>query len=85
MSSAIIDPIEELLTSYNELNSPHITILSDPPSALEFLQFVAQNRPFVVHGGASDWPAVSEWNVSSLKDIMKGREVNVAVTPKGCV
>jgi len=77
------DPIHDLLTTYSDLNSPYITTLTSPPSALEFLRFVSQNRPFVVRGGASDWPAISEWNVLSLKETLKGREVNVAVTPKG--
>jgi jumonji domain-containing protein 7 len=77
------DPIVELLTSYTELNSSDIDELDEPPSALEFMRYVARNRPFVVRGGASDWRATKTWNVSLLKDILKGQSVNVAVTPEG--
>ena len=77
------DPTITLLESYNSLNSSTITTLTSLPSPLEFLRFVAQNRPFVIRGGASDWKAVREWNVASLKEILEGVSVNVAVTPVG--
>jgi len=77
------DPIAILLTTYNELNSTTIDTLTEPPSALEFMRFVAKNRPFVVRGGASDCEAVKTWNVEVLKELLEGESVNVAVTPKG--
>ncbi|PVH89972.1 Clavaminate synthase-like protein [Cadophora sp. DSE1049] len=77
------DPTITLLESYNSLNSSTITTLTSLPSPLEFLRFVAQNRPFVIRDGASDWKAVREWNVASLKEILEGVNVNVAVTPIG--
>ncbi|RDW94805.1 putative phospholipase a2 protein [Coleophoma crateriformis] len=77
------DPIAELLISYDELNSPHVDVLDEVPSALEFLRYVARNRPFVVRGGASDWKATRTWNVSTLKGLLKDEKVNVALTPKG--
>jgi hypothetical protein len=80
-----LDPIIELLITYNELNCSSIEELSEAPSALEFMRFVKQNRPFVIRGGASDWEATTTWNVSVLKDLLKGQSVNVAVTPKGYV
>jgi jumonji domain-containing protein 7 len=52
--SSQMDPIKELLMTYNELNSSIITVLDEPPSALEFMRFVALNRPFVVRDFASD-------------------------------
>lgn len=79
------DPIAELLISYDELNSPHVDVLDEVPSALEFLRYVARNQPFVVRGGASDWKATRTWNVSTLKDLLKNEKVNVAITPKGHV
>ncbi|KAL2075300.1 hypothetical protein VTL71DRAFT_243 [Oculimacula yallundae] len=79
----IEDPIITLLESYSSLNSPTITTLTALPSPLEFLRFVAQNRPFVIRGGAADWKAVKEWNVATLKEILDGVSVNVAVTPVG--
>lgn len=53
------DPIAELLTTYNELNSPTITVLDEAPSALEFMRFVSLNRPFIVRGYASDVGSIS--------------------------
>jgi Cupin-like domain len=78
-----LDPITELLTTYNELNSTHIDTLSSPPSALEFLRFVARNRPFVVRGGASDWEATRTWDIETLKRLLEGQSIQVAVTPHG--
>lgn len=79
------DPTITLLEAYSSLNSSNITELSSLPSPLEFLRFVAQNRPFVIRGGAADWKAIQEWNVASLKEILDGVSVNVAVTPLGYV
>jgi peptidyl-lysine (3S)-dioxygenase / protease len=78
-----LDPITELLTTYNELNSTHIDTLSSPPSALEFLRSVARNRPFVVRGGASDWKATRTWDIETLKRLLDGQSIQVAVTPHG--
>jgi jumonji domain-containing protein 7 len=75
----------ELLTTYNELNSTSIDELTDVPSALEFMRYVARNRPFVVRGGASDWQATRTWDVATLKELLGGQSVNVAVTPEGYV
>ncbi|TAQ85098.1 hypothetical protein B7494_g6582 [Chlorociboria aeruginascens] len=77
------DPITALLTTYNELNSPVVATLAELPSALEFMRYVALNRPFVVRAGIADWDAVRMWNLSSLKELLKGESVNVAVTPNG--
>lgn len=77
------DPIAELLTTYNELNSSSIDELTEIPSPLEFMRYVSRNRPFVVRGGASDWKATRTWSVDVLKERMAGMRVNVAITPKG--
>lgn len=79
------DPIVELLTTYNELNSPVVEVLQEEPSPLEFMRFVAQNTPFVVRSGASGWRASKLWSAAYLKDFLKTQTVNVAVTPKGSV
>ncbi|KAG0648810.1 Jumonji domain-containing 7 [Hyphodiscus hymeniophilus] len=73
----------ELLTTYNELNLPTADILSEEPSPLEYMRYVARNRPFVVRRGAADWTATKTWNVSTLKELLMRQSVNVAVTPKG--
>lgn len=77
------DPISELLTTYSDLNSSAITEWSSEPSALEFMRFVAQNRPFVVRGAADDWEARRTWNVKLLKELLRDEKVNVAITPEG--
>ncbi|KAM0131024.1 hypothetical protein ACHAO1_007529 [Botrytis cinerea] len=83
MNALPSDPITDLLTTYNELNSSTITILDEAPSALEFMRFVALNRPFIVRGFASDWKATSTWSLSHLRSTLSSHEVNVAVTPHG--
>ena len=72
-----------LLQSYHELNSQHVDELPNEPSPLEFMRYVARNRPFVVRNAARQWPAVRKWNVSYLKQAMGDQEVNIAVTPFG--
>lgn len=81
--NSILDPTIELLTTYDELNSSNIEELAEIPSPLEFMRFVARNRPFVIRGGASEWHATKLWGISALKGLLEGERVNVAVTPKG--
>ncbi|KUJ22207.1 phospholipase A2 [Mollisia scopiformis] len=77
------DPIVSLLTAYNELNPASVDELTEVPSPLEYMRCVARNRPFVVRGGAADWEATKTWDVATLKELLKGQTVNVAVTKKG--
>ncbi|KAH8164630.1 hypothetical protein CIB48_g3618 [Xylaria polymorpha] len=77
------DSIAELLTTYNELNSSHIEELDEEPSPLEFMRYVARNRPFVLRRGAKDWAATRTWDASTLRSTLAGNKVNVAVTPFG--
>ncbi|KAI0157891.1 Clavaminate synthase-like protein [Hypoxylon sp. FL1284] len=77
------DPIAELITSFNELNPSVVEELTEEPSPLEFMRYVARNTPFVVRGGASDWPAVRRWDAAYLREQLVGQRVNVAVTPLG--
>ncbi|KAL2135210.1 hypothetical protein VTI74DRAFT_9416 [Chaetomium olivicolor] len=77
------DPIAELITNYNELNSSVIDELEEEPSPLEFMRYVAKNTPFVVRGAAADWQANRTWSVEYLKEFLGNETVNVAVTPFG--
>lgn len=87
MSAQLSDPIkasvQQLLEAYNELNSSQIDELLDEPSALEFMRFVATNRPFVVRGGCKSWKALRQWDAKYLKDVVGENDVNVATTPRG--
>ena len=79
------DPIAEVITTYNELNSSAIEELQEEPSPLEFMRFVAKNTPFVVRGGAATWKATQTWTPAFLSQHLGEEPVNVAVTPLGCV
>lgn len=84
MSAGISDAIEELILSYQELNPPHVDELDEEPSPLEFMRYVAQNKPFVIRKGASEWKACQEWtDPKYLSEIMRGQKVKVAMTPFG--
>ena len=78
-----MDPIQELITSFNELNSWQTEELDEEPSPLEFMRFVARNTPFIIRGGAVGWTAYKTWNLTYLKEALKDQPVNVAVTPYG--
>ncbi|KAK4219437.1 cupin-like domain-containing protein [Rhypophila decipiens] len=79
------DPLAELITTYNELNSSVIEALHEEPSPLEFMRFVARNTPFVIRGGASNWKATQTWSPAYLSEHLGDEPVNVAVTPLGYV
>lgn len=75
--------LEELISTFNELNSSVVEELDSEPSPLEFMRFVARNTPFVVRRGASSWKAGQKWSSSYLRSALQGQTVNVAVTPRG--
>ncbi|OQO10224.1 hypothetical protein B0A48_04581 [Cryoendolithus antarcticus] len=77
------DPLANLITNYHELNSSIVDELPDIPSPLEFMRHVAKNRPFVVRGGARDWPACRKWNAAYLRKAMGNSTIKVANTPLG--
>jgi jumonji domain-containing protein 7 len=69
--------------SYQELNEEQITELHEPPSPLEFLRYVHRNRPFIIRGGAREWPAVQRWTANYLQTKLRDCSVKVAITPDG--
>jgi peptidyl-lysine (3S)-dioxygenase / protease len=77
--------LENLIVSYHELNSSVVDELTSEPSPLEFMRYVARNRPFVVRGGVRHWPATRRWNAEYLRNVMGSSKVNVAITPTGFV
>lgn len=80
---ALNDLTAELIRSYNELNAARVDELAHAPSPLEFMRYVARNRPFVLRGGAAHWRAARVWSADYLADAMGARLVDVAVTPYG--
>ncbi|ROW02662.1 hypothetical protein VSDG_01668 [Cytospora chrysosperma] len=83
MEQPTTDPLAELITTYNELNSTVIEELDEEPSPLEFMRYVSRNTPFVVRNAAATWSATKTWNAQYLEDSLRDQAVNVAVTPKG--
>jgi jumonji domain-containing protein 7 len=77
-------PLEELISSFNELNGGEVEEIYEEPSPLEFMRYVSRNTPFVVRGAASTWKATQLWDSAYLKTVLQ-QNVNVAVTPHGCV
>ncbi|KAF1849336.1 Clavaminate synthase-like protein [Cucurbitaria berberidis CBS 394.84] len=77
------DAVRDLITSYHDLNPSTIDILHEEPSPLEFMRYVARNRPFVIRSGAKDWKARKRWTAAYLTNVMAGQNVNVATTPHG--
>lgn len=75
--------ITDLITTYHDLNPSTPDILHEEPSPLEFMRYVARNRPFIVKNGAASWKARQRWNAAYLKSVMAGQTVNVSLTPHG--
>lgn len=75
--------LESLLENYNELNASYIDELDQEPTPLQFMRYVARNRPFVIRGGARDWPAFQHWDADYLLETLGDSPVNVASTPNG--
>ena len=78
----INDSIEEAINSYHDLNGQAVQEIAEP-SALDFMRYVSQNRPFVVREGCSDWAAVRQWNYDYLKHALRDSRITVAITPHG--
>lgn len=82
--SRVAEATANMLTTYHELNGD-IHVLYEEPSPLDFMRYVAKNRPLAVRGGCSKWLAVRKWNVDYLQEIMRDIPVKVAITPLGSV
>jgi jumonji domain-containing protein 7 len=75
--------VPDLIATYHDLNPTAIDELHEEPSPLEFMRYVARNRPFVVRKGASSWVSHKKWNAAYLESIIGSSPVNVAITPLG--
>jgi jumonji domain-containing protein 7 len=55
-----------------------------PPTPLEFMRLVSENRPAVITGATKDWPAMEKWvQREYLESVMGEQKMTVAVTPNG--
>lgn len=77
------DPVSNAIINYHDLNAAVVDEFEGEPSPLEFMRYVAKNRPFVARQAAADWASLSKWNAQYLRDVMEGQSVNVATTPFG--
>ena len=75
--------ITSAINTYHELNSSAVEEMTEEPSPLEFIRYVARNRPFVVKGALAEWPAFKKWDAEYLRKAMRKDHVNVAITPFG--
>ena len=73
----------EMLEAYSETNNDYIDLLSEEPTPLDFMRYVAKNRPFIVKQGCSTWPAVRKWNIDYMLQKMGDAKVDIAQTPYG--
>src|SRR5436190_9382185 len=83
MTNSVRYAVQELISAYQDLNPPSIDELQEGPSALEFMRYVARNKPFVLRKGAKEWKACRKWNDQYFRKVMEGQTVNVAMTPSG--
>ena len=61
-----------------------VPIDHQPPDPLYFYrEFVSQNRPLVIKGGVSHWPALEKWTNEHLCDKLGQCQVTVTATPNG--
>jgi len=73
-----------LAEEFRELSlGEEVQVLENPPSALEFARIVAGNKPVLIRGATSHWPALTKWNSAYLKDTIGDHVVTVAITPDG--
>lgn len=77
------DPVTNAISNYNDLNAAIVDELQGEPSPLEFMRYVAKNRPFVARGAGVAWAALKKWDARYLGEVMGGQNVNVAITPFG--
>ncbi|MCJ1427013.1 hypothetical protein MMC29_004916 [Sticta canariensis] len=80
--SSMETAMEELISTYHELNGSHVDELAELPTPLEFMQYVRRGRPLVIRGAVSEWPAM-QWTAEYLETEMTGSRVQIAVTPSG--
>lgn len=82
-ATTVEDALRELIETYHDLNPSSVDEVWEEPSALEFMQYVARNRPFVIRQGAALWSAVQQWSADYLSSAVGHCDVNVAITPSG--
>uniref|UniRef100_A0A3Q2QAS3 Bifunctional peptidase and (3S)-lysyl hydroxylase JMJD7 n=1 Tax=Fundulus heteroclitus TaxID=8078 RepID=A0A3Q2QAS3_FUNHE len=66
---------------YLNKSVPH---LDGPPKPLQFYRdWIAPNKPCIIHNAYSHWPALSRWTPKYLREKIGSKVISVAVTPNG--
>ncbi|XP_042599193.1 bifunctional peptidase and (3S)-lysyl hydroxylase JMJD7 isoform X2 [Cyprinus carpio] len=61
-----------------------VPYLDGPLSPLQFYRdWIGPNKPCVIRNAFSDWPALSKWNPTYLREKVGSTVISVAVTPNG--
>ncbi|KAL1257557.1 hypothetical protein QQF64_010801 [Cirrhinus molitorella] len=61
-----------------------VPYLDRPLSPLQFYRdWIAPNKPCIIRNAFSDWPALSKWNPTYLREKVGSKVISVAVTPNG--
>ena len=85
LKTEITDALKGLSSEAVDLYLGHsVPVISQAPDPMTFLRnFVAHNRPVLVRGGVSHWPALDKWSPQYLAQSLGDSEVTVTVTPDG--
>ncbi|XP_016129516.1 bifunctional peptidase and (3S)-lysyl hydroxylase JMJD7 isoform X2 [Sinocyclocheilus grahami] len=61
-----------------------VPYLDGPRSPLQFYRdWIGPNKPCIIRNAFSDWPALSKWNPTYLREKVGSKAISVAVTPNG--
>ncbi|ROJ78806.1 JmjC domain-containing protein 7 [Anabarilius grahami] len=61
-----------------------VPYLDGPLSPLQFYRdWIGPNKPCIIRNAFSDWPALSKWNPTYLREKVGSKVISVSVTPNG--
>ncbi|XP_076834808.1 bifunctional peptidase and (3S)-lysyl hydroxylase JMJD7 [Brachyhypopomus gauderio] len=61
-----------------------VPYLDGPPDPLQFYRdWISPNKPCIIRNAINDWPALSKWNPTYLRNVVGTKVISVAVTPSG--
>ena len=92
MSSDMSDNVSKIKSSLQHLSREAVDLylgrsvseVSQTPDPLQFYRDqVSHNRPLIIRGGVSHWPALHRWSNQYLSDTLGDKEVTVTATPDG--
>ena len=92
MSSDMSDNVSKIKSSLQHLSREAVDLylgksvseVGRSPDPLQFYRdHVSHNRPLIIRGGISHWPALHRWSSQYLSDTLGDKEVTVTATPDG--